>query len=191
MGRRLAPLAAVAAALAVALAVAWCARGRWVHWRVEQHLPLIEKMARQNGMDPDLIASVVEAESGGDPYAQSSVGALGLMQITPVTLAEVRDRRHAVGAGSLTDPAYNLAVGCAYLAQLRERFHGDPSLMMAAYHMGPSRVARWLVEHPGQDGQALVADAAATGPKTRAYVAGVLALWEDRRRERLERAASN
>lgn len=159
----------------------WYGRHQWTRFQVDQWLPLIAKHAGANGLDPDLVAAVVEMESGGNPHAQSDAGARGLMQVTRITQEEVEGRRHAVPAGDLEDPEHNLAVGCSYLAQLWERFHGDAAAVLASYHMGPTRVAKWLADHPGADGAALVADASAAGPKTRAYVAGVLALWEDRK----------
>ncbi len=143
---------------------------------------MAEKYADLYELDPCLVMAVVTAESGGDVSAQSASDARGLMQVTPITLAEVRERRRAVGGGDLYDPEYNLKVGCAYLGQLWQRFAGDPAAVMAAYHMGPTKVAQWLARHPGADGAALLASPA-TGPKTRAYVEQVLAEWESRRSE--------
>lgn len=44
---------------------------------------LIEKYGRQHEIDPNLIASVVWLESGGNPKAYSRSGAVGLMQVMP------------------------------------------------------------------------------------------------------------
>lgn len=47
-------------------------------WKLE-----IENQARVNGMDANMIASVILLESGGDALAFSSCGAVGLMQVMP------------------------------------------------------------------------------------------------------------
>jgi hypothetical protein len=44
---------------------------------------LIGRNAEKYQLDPDLIASVILQESGGDPSAYSSSGAVGLMQVMP------------------------------------------------------------------------------------------------------------
>ncbi len=167
------------AVLLLALA-GWVGKNQYRQWRLAHFRPMAGKYADFYGLDPALVMAVVAAESGGDVTAQSGADARGLMQITPITLAEVKDRRRLVGEGDLYDPEYNLKVGCAYLAQLWQRFDGDPAAVMAAYHMGPTKVAQWLAKHPGADGAALLASSA-TGPKTRAYVTQVLAEWESRR----------
>jgi soluble lytic murein transglycosylase len=88
---------------------------------------------------------VIEVESGGDAFAFSHAGAVGLMQLRPVT-AEETARRIGVdwrGAASLTDPEVNIRLGAAYLRSLVERFGGiGPAL--AAYNLGPTRVASRL-----------------------------------------------
>ena len=50
---------------------------------VRQWCAIIESSARQNGLDPKLIASVMLQESVGDPQAISRSGAIGLMQVMP------------------------------------------------------------------------------------------------------------
>ena len=100
--------------------------------------------------------------------ARSHKDAVGLMQITPITLKEVRRHHPDLPRGDLTDPAFNLRVGTAYLAYLLDRFDGDQTLTLAAYHMGPTAVRRLQRAHPDLSPDALI-DAHA-GPQTRAYV---------------------
>lgn len=186
--RRLGLAAVAAVSLLVAgLWAARAARSGYIRWRVDRLAPLIDKHATACGVDPALVFAVVAAESGGDPRAKSGADARGLMQVTEITLAEVRDRRHAVGPGDLYDPDYGLQVGCLYLASLLERFHGDVAVSMAAYHMGPSAVAKWQSANPGAGAKKLLASPA-VGPKTRAYVAGVMAGWAARRADAGSRA---
>lgn len=138
----------------------------------------IGKASEQWGLNPGLVASVVRAESSGRPDAVSRVGAKGLMQIMPQTHSEVCDRLKMVGDGDLFDGRYNLQVGCAYLAYLCDRFDGDWYAIMAAYHMGPTRVAFVLRHNPGWTGRELI-ETEFTGPQTRKYVHKVMDYWQE------------
>lgn len=150
---------------------------RWV-WhagddeRIEQHMPLIEKHAADAGLDVDLVTAVVMAESSGRADAESNRGALGLMQITPITEKDVLQRNPSYKRGNLFDPDYNLKVGTTYLGYLLNRFDGNEMLALTAYHMGPTRVRRIQNENPGITPEQIVEEHA--GPQTRAYVRRVL-----------------
>lgn len=94
----------------------------------------IEQAAAAASLDPRLVAAVAWAESGFDPRAVSSVGALGLMQLMPATA-------RGLGVDPL-DPAQNLAGGARYLAAQLTRFGGRLELALAAYNAGPAAVAK-------------------------------------------------
>jgi soluble lytic murein transglycosylase-like protein len=107
----------------------------------------VAREARRHGLDAELILAVIQVESGGDAFACSSAGAVGLMQLRPRT-AEHTARRLGVdwrGAASLADPAVNIRLGVAYLRELIDRF-GNVEAALAAYNMGPSRVASRLAD---------------------------------------------
>jgi soluble lytic murein transglycosylase-like protein len=87
----------------------------------------------RHGVDPDLLAAVAEVESGFDPTARSSAGALGLMQIMPGTAAEL-------GVDPL-DPAQAVDGAARYLADALRDF-GTVPLALAAYNAGPGAVRR-------------------------------------------------
>lgn len=93
---------------------------------------LIQDAAEAHGLDPALVAAVVEVESGFDASAVSPVGAMGLMQIMPATAAEW-------GLMEPFDAAANVDTGAAYLAWLLDRY-GSVELALAAYNAGPGRV---------------------------------------------------
>lgn len=134
--------------------------------------PLILEASHDSGLRPELVRAVVRAESGGDPAAVSPVKARGLMQVMP----DAHDDARRVGRlpdGDLFDPAYNLRVGTTYLAHLLQRFEGDTRLAVAAYHMGPTRVAELRRSHPRLSSEELVNRFG--GPQTRAYVKRVMA----------------
>lgn len=98
--------------------------------------PHIQAAAARAGLDPALVAAVIEAESGHNAQAVSPRGAVGLMQVLPETGA-------LMGFEEMADPAVNLEAGCRYLAGLLQRFGGDVELALAAYNAGPGAVRRW------------------------------------------------
>lgn len=81
----------------------------------------------------ELVDAIIQAESGWNPYAISSKGAVGLMQLMPATAVRfgVKDR---------FDITENIRGGVAYLAWLMRLFRGDLRLVVAAYQAGESRV---------------------------------------------------
>ncbi len=93
---------------------------------------LIQDAAEAHGLDPALVAAVVEQESAFQVQAVSPVGAMGLMQIMPGTAAEL-------GLLEPFDAAANLDAGAEYLAWLIDRY-GSVELALAAYNAGPGRV---------------------------------------------------
>jgi soluble lytic murein transglycosylase-like protein len=86
-------------------------------------------------VEEDLIRAVIKAESDFDPYAISSAGALGLMQLMPETARNM-------GVEDCFSPAQNIDGGVHYLMELQEMFK-DPKLAIAAYHAGETRVAAY------------------------------------------------
>lgn len=101
----------------------------------------VDRCARRFAIDPLLVLAVMEVESRFDPYAVSSQGAIGLMQVLPDTARETA-RRLGIAWQSddlLYDPAVNIEIGSGYLKALLDRF-GDADAALAAYHAGPGRV---------------------------------------------------
>jgi soluble lytic murein transglycosylase len=131
--------------------------------------------ANEQGLDSYLVHAVIEAESGWDWQAQSPIGAKGLMQVTDIALEDVK-RLEGIEDGDLFDVDYNLRVGTLYLAYLLDRFEGDVALALAAYHMGPTRVARGQRKYPDLSSRDMIEKHG--GPQTRAYVKKVLGLIE-------------
>jgi len=102
--------------------------------------------SRRNGLDPALVAAVILVESRFDPFAVSSVGARGLMQIMPPTaqwLLEKESEPVRIRPAQLFNPVLNIELGTSYLAHLMGRFDGDLTRALIAYNAGPS-VARAL-----------------------------------------------
>lgn len=97
---------------------------------------LIDRAARRHQIDGLLLASIMEAESGFNPYAISPRGALGLMQVMPDTAGF-----HTVE--DLLEPAVNIELGSRYIARLLDEFEGDVTLALAGYNAGPAMVKRY------------------------------------------------
>jgi soluble lytic murein transglycosylase-like protein len=97
--------------------------------------PFIERVARENGLAPELIKAVALVESGFDPHAVSPKGAQGLMQLMPETARQY-------GVRDAFDPLQNLRAGTIHLRKLLEQFDGDLVLALAAYNAGAGAVKR-------------------------------------------------
>lgn len=132
--------------------------------------------ASEQGLDPDLVFAVIESESSWDWRAESPLGAKGLMQVMPIALADVK-RLEEIDDGNLFDVDYNLRVGTLYLSNLLDRFEGDVALAVAAYHMGPTAVAKGRRKYPDLNPRDMIETHG--GPQTRAYVKKVMGLYED------------
>ncbi len=94
---------------------------------------------------PFLVAAIMREESGFNPLALSSAGAMGLMQIMPETgrsLARKAGNR-SFEPGQLLDPDVSIRLGGLYLGQLYKRFKGNIVLTIASYNAGPTAVRRW------------------------------------------------
>jgi len=89
--------------------------------------------ARKYGIDPDMFLRLIQQESSFRPDVVSPKGAVGLGQLMPATAKEL--------GVDPTDPMQNLEGAAKYLSQQLKRF-GDPSLALAAYNAGPTRVAK-------------------------------------------------
>ncbi len=97
---------------------------------------MIEKAAKDAGIDSALFDSLVSAESAYDPGARSSAGAMGLSQLMP-------GPARSLGVNNPFDPEQNLRGGATYLSQMLKRFGGDPQLALAAYNAGPGAVEKY------------------------------------------------
>src|SRR6266513_709417 len=97
---------------------------------------IIYREARRNGLAPELVAAVVEAESDFRPRLVSNKSAQGLMQIVPET-------SRLLGCDNPFNPAENVAAGTRYLRYLLDRFAGDQQLALAAYNAGEGTIDRF------------------------------------------------
>jgi soluble lytic murein transglycosylase len=143
--------------------IAMAAVGVWAvqtepDWFVRLRYPLqyeaiIKGHSQQYDLPPALVAAVIYAESGFDPRAKSSAGALGLMQLLPATAQGIADRTGGsrFRPRDLYDPELNVRYGSWYLSNLRTKYADHPQaleLALAAYNAGQGNVDRWVESTP-------------------------------------------
>jgi soluble lytic murein transglycosylase len=113
---------------------------------VDNYEGLIQNAAAQQGVAPSLVRAIIQTESGGDPKAVSSAGAMGLMQLMP------SDAQQA-GISDPFDPAQNITAGTQQIAGYLQQYHGDLDLALAAYNAGPGNVRKYGGVPPFQETQ--------------------------------------
>ncbi len=93
-----------------------------------------------------LALSIARRESEFDPTVVSSAGARGLMQVMPETARMMAQKkgRSFEKARLTTDPAYNAALGAAYLEVLVDEFGPSIALIASGYNAGPGRPRNWI-----------------------------------------------
>ena len=102
--------------------------------------------SKHYGLDSNFVLAVIKAESNFKKDATSRRGAMGLMQLMPSTAAWIGEQ---LGDKDCTlaefyEPERNIRYGTWYLAELREEFHGNTVLMLAAYNAGRGNVREWM-----------------------------------------------
>ncbi len=111
---------------------------------------VINTISDRHHIDPDLINSVIHAESGFNPRAVSPKGARGLMQLMPQTASQL-------GVSNAFDPRSNVEGGTRYLSELLQRYNFDLIKALAAYNAGPQRVEQYRGVPPYFETHAYVA----------------------------------
>ncbi len=132
--------------------------------RAEGQLALIDvafpTLALPASLDPHwtMIHAISRQESQFDRAIASSANALGLMQLLPGTAAEQAGKLGLEMSRSrlTSDPVYNVTLGSAYFARLRDGFAGSHVLAVAGYNAGPGNVRKFIAANgdprlPGVD----------------------------------------
>lgn len=91
--------------------------------------------AKRHGVDSRLVKAVIQTESAYHSTAISNKGAVGLMQLIPVTAQRF-------GVIDRTDPFQNIDGGTKYLKHLLTLFNGNKKLALAGYNAGENAVLR-------------------------------------------------
>jgi soluble lytic murein transglycosylase-like protein len=111
---------------------------------------LISMHSASQGISPDLVRAVIQAESAFNPSARSVKGAMGLMQLMPTTAA-------VYGVLDPYDPVENIRAGVSYLKSLLVRYSNNEELALAAYNAGPGAVEKYGAVPPYRETRAYVA----------------------------------
>lgn len=126
----------------------------------------IQQSAKQNQLDPLLVASVIRVESQFHQDDVSHAGAIGLMQLMPDTAQWIagqmqqqgvpirtqvpgtsnRTSQHPATGVPFAEPELNIQLGTWYIHYLTQQFGGNVVAAIAAYNGGPQRVKDWLAD---------------------------------------------
>jgi soluble lytic murein transglycosylase len=151
--------------------------------RYNQYDPLINDLARKNGVDPLLVKAIAWRESAFQTEKVGTSGERGLMQVGE---AAARDWARALKVETfvptdLFDPKTNLDAGSWYFKKALDRWKekADPiPFALAEYNAGHARVERWIND-TGRGSDATSADLlhAIDFPTTRRYIEDITARY--------------
>ncbi len=104
-------------------------------------------------IDPILPLAVIKQESAFNKDIVSRAGAVGLMQLLPVTAENIHKKyiNKNIENIDLTDPDRNLLIGMHYLKELLNRYEGNLVYALGAYNAGPSRMDEWIKKRDKDD----------------------------------------
>jgi len=97
--------------------------------------PWIEKYAHLHQVEASIVRAIMETESAFNPAALSRAGAIGLMQLMPMTAREL-------GVNPFV-PEQNIEGGVRYFSQLLKMFGSNLELALVAYNGGPGYAQRY------------------------------------------------
>lgn len=134
---------------------------------------IVNMAIKYPNLSVELICATISHESAGtwNPEIISKSGAMGLMQIMPLTgmfIAISEGISWASPEDVLFNPIYNIRIGCRYLSTLIDVYDVDGGL--AAYNGGEKRAALWVKS--GRESNLL-------NPETRNYIPAVMKLYNE------------
>lgn len=100
---------------------------------IRKYYPVAKDLAEEYLVDPELVKAIITVESSWYPKAVSSKGAMGLMQLMPLTAK-------SLAVNDAFDPEENISGGVRYFRMLLDLFKGDLKDSLAAYNAGPTRI---------------------------------------------------
>lgn len=107
---------------------------------------IVEKAAAKYGLDPAILAGLIEVESSWNPKNASGVGPVGLTQINTDTLQEA-----GITAADRLNPEKSIMGGARVLSQRLKATNGDLTLALRAYNMGLGGALRNPRGYPGDN----------------------------------------
>lgn len=145
--------------------------------RYEIASTIYELTLQYTNLDLDLLCATITHETANtwDLRAVSPAGAMGLMQVMPITgmlVARYEGITWTTAEEILFDPVYNLRIGARFLSSLIMAYGIEGGL--AAYNGGERRAALWLASGKAEE---------ILHPETASYVPSVIDLYESFRGE--------
>ena len=148
-------------------------REYWTHLFPRPFWSDLQNYSGQNGLNPDLVASLIRQESEFNPSAISYANAWGLMQLLPkVGKGEAHELKMRFSQDQLLSPQVNLRLGTRYLKEMIDHYNGQVEYALAAYNAGTNRVDDWLASGKFQDVPEFVESIPFT--QTREYVQAIM-----------------
>ena len=128
-------------------------------------------------LDKALLFAMIRQESAFNSWAQSRVGARGLMQLM-MGAANDMSQNHRLQRIKLDDPRYNMYLGQKYMKTMLESFaEGNMFKSLVAYNAGPGNMQKWIKTTNFQDDPLLFIESI-PARETRIYIERVISnMW--------------
>jgi soluble lytic murein transglycosylase-like protein len=110
--------------------------------RIRRVQPIVHSAAREHDLPADLVNGIIWVESKFEQKARGRKGPRGLMQLMPRTGREIA--RQIELQYLPFNANFNIRAGTYYFARMVQRYDGNLTLALAAYHIGPAHVDRWV-----------------------------------------------
>ena len=106
----------------------------------------VNKYAKENNIDRFLVFAIIKNESNFKCNIESSMGAVGLMQLMEATANEMANElgENIVVKENLYNPETNIKIGTKYFAYLLKHYKGNEQLALSAYNAGMGNVDKWI-----------------------------------------------
>ncbi len=145
----------------------------WYAWP-SAYSQMVDEVTRgSDGVEPELVYSIMREESGYRAKVVSPVGARGLLQIMAATGERLARSKGlaSFAPDDLFEPRTNIGLGSHYLGELARQFEGRLSASIASYNAGPAAVEEWKLASADRDDEWVEA---IPYDQTRSYVKRVL-----------------
>jgi len=121
-------------------------------WKLIYPTPYFDdvmKLSLEFKIPPQLIYSIMRAETFYREDLKSSAGAVGLMQVMPKTFEKI-SKFGGIKINDPFDPYESMKASAWYLSKLLKRFDNDLPTAIAAYNAGPIAVSKWVKKNTGR-----------------------------------------
>lgn len=106
-----------------------------------KYLKIVENVSERTEIEKEVILSMIKVESNFKEDAKSKKGAIGLMQVMPMTADWIVKKKKIFEKNyDLYSYQDNILVGTTYFKYLKIKYDGDLEKMLAAYNAGTNRV---------------------------------------------------